>query len=243
MQEGQPVCRLCQQESKLLRSHIIPKFVMKECLDTANKNRYWVLSSDPEKSERLEQRHVTERLLCAECEQSFSRYEAYASRYFKVDSGQPPLRDGSFYTFPHVDYTSIRLFYLSILWRMSVSHHPFFRTVSLGKHEDILRKHLLSGKAPTPYRYSFWCTVPLVKGHFHTDWVQEPHRIKIAGQTAYPIVLNGILVVFMVSCRPAPKALRPLILGEDGVWRFEFKPVEEIGYLKKWIIATQEKEE
>lgn len=237
--QEQSICRLCKQKSKLLRSHIIPKFVYKPCIDENNKNRFWVLSMHPEKSGRYEQRQITERMLCNSCESLIGKFETYASKLFNVQTKVPPYREGMFVVIPEVNYTKIRLFYLSILWRMSVSKHSFFDSVSLGKHEDILRKILLSGKAPPPEKYSFFCAIPLVEDTFHADWILQPQRITYKNQTAYRVLLNGILVVFMVSCAPALASIRPLILQEDGMWTFICKPVEEIEYIKNWIVASQ----
>ncbi len=235
---NQHACHLCHKVSGLSRSHIIPKFVYKPCLYKNDKNRFWVLSSNPESPERPEQRQIRERILCKSCEIHVGKYETYASKLFNL-SIKDPYQEGKLISFPQVDYTSIRLFYLSILWRMSVSNHSFFDEVNLGKHEQILRKKLLAGEAPASDRYSFWCTVPLVEGNFHSDWILQPQRIKLAGQTAYRMILNGILVIFMVSCTRVPSSLRPLILEREGTWRLLVKPAEEIEFLKSWILATQ----
>ena len=42
------------------------------------------------------------------------------------------------------------MFHLSLLWRMSVSKHPYFKEVSLGPHEEVLRRMLLEALPGEP---------------------------------------------------------------------------------------------
>jgi hypothetical protein len=42
------------------------------------------------------------------------------------------------------------MFHLSLLWRMSVSKHPYFKEVSLGPHEEVLRRMLLEARPGEP---------------------------------------------------------------------------------------------
>ena len=44
---------------------------------------------------------------------------------------------------PKYDYAKLKLFFMSVLWRASVSTQPFFRRVSIGRYEAILREALL----------------------------------------------------------------------------------------------------
>jgi hypothetical protein len=52
------------------------------------------------------------------------------------------------------NYDTLSLFILSVLWRASVSTHPFYARISLGPKAEAIRQLLLAGRAPDPKEYS-----------------------------------------------------------------------------------------
>ena len=79
-------CALCQKESELKRSHIIPEFLYKAMYD--DKHSFHVLSSVPELPDSMVQKGLRELLLCGDCETHISCFERYARG---VLSGGVPL--------------------------------------------------------------------------------------------------------------------------------------------------------
>jgi hypothetical protein len=59
-------CRLCLEQKALVDSHIIPNFQYKPL--KKQEGFFYHLSTDPSKPERKEQKGITERLFCLECD-------------------------------------------------------------------------------------------------------------------------------------------------------------------------------
>ncbi|WP_434774750.1 hypothetical protein [Pseudomonas oryzihabitans] len=85
-----------------------------------------------------------ERLLCEECEIFVSnRYEVSQIRFLR--NGRLVVRHPNRITFTEFNYRKFYIFWLSILWRTSISSHPAFKGIELGADLDsVLRKVILS---------------------------------------------------------------------------------------------------
>ena len=64
-------CFLCLSEATLRASHVVPEFFYKPMYD--EKHRFFTVSSDPERRDRMHQKGVRESLLCDDCEGRFAR--------------------------------------------------------------------------------------------------------------------------------------------------------------------------
>ena len=74
------ICKLCKKESKLMRSHIIPKFMHKGIWEKKGKNdreAYLYTSNSP--IAKSVNDGLKEYLLCNDCEECFSKYEKYTN--------------------------------------------------------------------------------------------------------------------------------------------------------------------
>ena len=139
-------CRLCTSSQDLCRSHILPEFLYRLLYD--DKHRFSILEKGIIGS-RYGQRGLSEKLLCRACEQRFSAHEKYAADVMRGRLGHRAQVIGNEILIHDVDYAPFKLFQLSILWRASVSTLDFFRLVSLGPREELLRKI-----GVTPFRWT-----------------------------------------------------------------------------------------
>ena len=127
---------------QLCKSHILPEFVYKGIYDKSHK--YYTFTGTAGERNRRSRKGAWEYLLCRECEDRFQTHEDYAYNLFC--SSDAAL---SFPTGPvggilaDINYTSLKRFQLSILWRSSVTTNTMFRYVSLGPYEEPLRQILL----------------------------------------------------------------------------------------------------
>src|SRR5436190_22008413 len=104
-------CALCLAAKSLRRSHIVPEFMHRAMYDA--KHRFFGLSSVPVKPIRLFQKGLREPLICAECEEQFSRYESYASRvFYGSDVNVASVEVGMLLS--GLDYSPLKLFLLSL---------------------------------------------------------------------------------------------------------------------------------
>jgi hypothetical protein len=142
-------CRLCGEDKKLIKAHIIP-----QCLYTLLQEPY---PAEPmikifKKSGAYPKRTPTgeydDGILCADCDNHvFGNWDEYAGKLLlqKVDMNTTQR----YYIVQDYDYPSLKLFFLSVLWRMSVSTRPSFERVRLGPHEAQIHDMLLR-KDPGP---------------------------------------------------------------------------------------------
>lgn len=103
-------CGLCGADRPLQKSLIIPEFCYKPIYDPIH--RIQVISSDPAKPDRLWQKGLREKLLCALCEQKLSPWETYAKRVFD-GVGVNVVRDGKMLVISNIEYAKFRLFQLT----------------------------------------------------------------------------------------------------------------------------------
>lgn len=156
-----PVCRLCLQDKKLIKSHIIPDFMYKALFDANHKMYMMSHTVGQERNIRFNTRFTGdyERLLCENCDQNIvGRYESYASTVFSGGT-VPKIGEAKFkhmangagveyVQVSNVDYRDFKLFLLAILWRASITSRDIYQEISLGvQHEETIRKMLLLGDA------------------------------------------------------------------------------------------------
>ena len=131
-------CALCMEEvPELCRSHILPESFYSTAYDT--KGRFPIFSSGSARPiGKLQQLGLREALLGQCCENKLSAWETYALGLMWNRTHEVGVDHGDHYVF-RADYAKLKLFYLSLLWRMGVAKHEVFSGVQLGpKHTDRL---------------------------------------------------------------------------------------------------------
>lgn len=228
---AQEICAFCRQVRLLRNSHIIPEFLYRTLYD--EKHRFKAYRSDRTPGVIREQKGMRERLLCDDCEQKFCKYEQFASDFFQgtlrafEDTSQPTIRYGKALTFSRftitasnaalttsktpnaiqaqgLDYVRLKLFLLSLLWRMGASKLDFFQQVELGRHQENLRELLLKNDPGEPDQYA--CRMWLIEadGRLVTDCQSNPRKFRFQGLTFYRLFTTGFRLEFCVSNQRLP---------------------------------------
>lgn len=236
MSDTPTTCRLCLREEKLVKSHIVSEFLYTPMYDEKT-HRFLVLSTNAAIPERTRQTGLYERLLCANCDGNLlGQYEDYAA---KVLNGGPKIeyaQVGNELRMKGVDYTRLKMFYLSLLWRMSVARHEFFQQVDLGPHEGVIRKMILSGDPGEPEDYGVFCVAPLFKAEFVGNWMLPPDWVRDFGRRIYRCLIGGMLYNFFVGKGTLPKPLIERLIQKSGTWVIHREKIENIGFLKDLVI-------
>lgn len=210
-------CRLCQKDGELCLSHVVPEFFYKPIYD--QKHRLFprigarLLDSAPL------QKGLREPLLCQDCEQRLSVHEKYVSENPFAAVEARALSHNDVVELRDLTYCSVRLCFLSILWRMSVATGEAWKAVRLGPHEDSLRQMLLKGDPGQPWEFGFVCFLPLIEGRLHVDLIDGPDWIRAHRGRLYRMVLGGRLFLFFVGSAPFPNELRHMLITVQGQWR------------------------
>lgn len=145
MRQQFDTCRLCLRDAQLMRSHIIPRFVIAWLRKTGARRLYGVLNP-----KRPIQDSPKQYLLCATCEQRFAVWErSFAEHVLR-------RTDADWYR--GLDYgPDLYLFGLSVLWRIAESGAylwsntwPHF-SIEISARQEHFRSLLLgNGASPWP---------------------------------------------------------------------------------------------
>ena len=235
------ICRLCLQQGVLVDSHIVPNFL---CKPMRQKEKFYLaISTDPEVDTSKKQKFITEYLLCPKCDNE--RLSECENHFRKVFFGGYPIGgkvSGIFHTFTGFDYVLLKNALLSILWRMSLSTHRFYRQVSLGqKHEERLRQILLNRQKTDPLEYSIHLSVPVLEGIVGPDISVGPDSVRQDNNRVYRCLISGLLFSFMVGSAPVTKGYAPEALNETELVAV-ILDVENIPFLKAAFIEVAKAE-
>lgn len=198
-------CKLCQKEGDLKNSHIIPEFIYSSLYD--KKHRFYEISGDVNKKNRMPQKGVREKLLCSECEKHISKYERYASLVLNGGFSLTVRNEGRLVHLGNIDYRKFKVFALSILWRAGVSDLSVFSQVKLGPHEDKIRIMILSGNPGAEHQYPFILSPIIHKNEVQEALIVAPTWTRLENHYAYRFVFGGIAWIFVVSGHKAPKVV------------------------------------
>jgi hypothetical protein len=226
-------CALCQSNSSLLNSHILPEFFYTQLYDKIH--RFQVVPIDPSESERSRQKGVHEKLLCGTCEQKFARWEKYAKEAFGDGSGIKIERNGKILKLSNLNYRMFRLFLLSLLWRMGVSKLDFFSLTNLGsKHHEILRQTLLNEDPLEPLQYPCLMSAVYINGKFHTDCILQSVHNKSGSYHCHCVVINGILFCFYVASHSPPAIFADVCISRKNEMSIFVGEIKEIPFLAEY---------
>jgi hypothetical protein len=231
-------CRLCNANSLLVEGHILPKFLLRQTgLTGANKKFMLQCYSNPAATEAHRQDGFKEYLMCEVCDGGIiGTLENYASKQFRRDDSPLSQVPSNGFLWSDLDYAKMKLFTISLLWRMSLSIHGWFGHVRLGsKHEEAMRLMLLKGDPGEPWRYG-WTIGGLLFGPKALGAVFiQPEPILVKNVKCYRLVLGGILCFAFVSSRRLSDDESRFFLGLGGVWPVPTAQALSIAFVKDAI--------
>ena len=209
-------CRLCGEERKLLKSHIVPELCYRSAYDEKHR-AVEVRSSSQGVRKATAQKGFRERLLCDDCEQLLCRqYESPFSDYwYQVKQLSGPIKE-NVVELTGADYRMMKLFHLSIIWRAHVATE--FSSIDLGPYAEWIREKLLSGD-PGPEDF-----IPifgfLLVGDDHNvedGWIAPPMVAKLDHSRVYALCYAGCEWLFVMT-RRASRRQRIYVRGlqENG---------------------------
>ena len=116
------------------------------------------------------------------------------------------------WTIKTFDYRRLKLFFLSLLWRASVSTHEFYRRVSTGPFEKELRAMIAASEPGEPAKFA------VILARFDAPGypaMLDPHPDRYDGVNYFRFYLAGFVAYIKVDRRPAKEPLADFILQPD----------------------------
>lgn len=231
-------CPLCLADGvRLLLSHIVPKFLWKDSGVTGSGRRFSLWSeSHPDLSRRNVQDGFKEHLLCLQCEDRFGKLETYAKPMLFGPTSPIVVRASANHVWTGLDYEKMKLFHMSILWRMAMSTDPFYGHVKMAADEsETLRRMLLGGDPGEPWNYGCLVTLLRYRGKPLVGIFSQPRAIPIRRDHCFRLVLAG-MQWFMFDSSAAPKdAPIETFLSRQGTWALMQGEAEDYDYLRDEI--------
>lgn len=220
------ICQLCLKDKILIKkSHIIPNFLYKGLFDEKHKIINVNLNNLNVKS-FLQTGFNDSDILCADCDNVLiSKHERYASNTIFGNHENLDIETFAgnailvpYIRFKNLDYNSIKLFFLSILWKSHISKNTFFKEVDLGaKYSEQLRQMILNNNAGREDNFEVVLIRPETDGSRPTKSIVAPRRIKDKGNTAYVFHINEIMYHFNISPHNKMSIFNTGIIKKDGI--------------------------
>lgn len=145
-------CNLCNKSKPLVKSHLAPKSFYKNggLLDS---NGNTIMASASEDSKIIRHAGVVDfEILCAGCDNNvIGKYDTYGKEFAfqdfekKYTKKHYAKRNINYYEIENIDYNKLKLFFLSVIWRFSISKS--FSDFSLGNKENHIKNLILSDNA------------------------------------------------------------------------------------------------
>lgn len=147
-------CLLCGSFGELsTKSHIIPKCMYKGMEDNRNKIGLTISKNNIRTETQIDYRYFEKDILCINCETvKLSKLDNYGNRILFGDQKVSDLFKNTVLEHPdkkvsvleNFDYSKLKLFLLSILWRSHISKHVFFEDIDLRGRASVIGEAILT---------------------------------------------------------------------------------------------------
>ena len=150
----------------------------------------------------------------------------------------PPLGIEQFEV--QVEYQKIKLFFLSLLWRFSISNDPTYRAIDLGPHQEEIRRMIFEGDPREYYVYPFVLFSFLNKENFDapisvTKLSGTPLLNKRDQGHEYLTLFSGLMMILRVSNKRDKKNFEITYRGENKVLVFYFPEKKLKDLVNHWF--------
>lgn len=131
-------CRLCLEKRKLIKAHIIPEGFIRP-LRSEGLAPEMHSNSPGSYPKRMPVGIYDPLILCGDCDRKMGQWDDYAQelllKRFSEASVIQLNQQTVYWRVEHYHHLKLKLFFVSLLWRASVSQQSFFKRISLGPFE------------------------------------------------------------------------------------------------------------
>ena len=153
------ICKLCQKEKEIINSHIIPRAFFEFLYPEQEEKRESLIMISKDRYDKRRPVGSYEKLLCKDCDQMLGRYDDYAQQLLlKTPLSFYPNVGNLAYVINSYDYFKLKMFFISLLWRSSISELEEFSLINCGPFEERLRELILSNFIGSEDEFSIFVT-------------------------------------------------------------------------------------
>jgi hypothetical protein len=224
-------CKLCLELGPSSQSHITPKSLL---------NNVYLHSNIKGKPSKRHLGGIYDRnILCQSCEAKYMKWDSYGKLFLdnplKHQEALALYQNNEIigYELFQVDYKKLKLFTLSLLWRMHTTQHENFKEVNLGHHINRVRTLILNQYPSNDMEFA------IILGKFNYDkkfmpFHISPFRRKIEGINYYIIHIYGYTFYIKVDQQTRLTTSQEIRLRENGylfLFTRDFETSKEKSYL------------
>ena len=211
-------CRGCSQDKKLVKSHIIPESFFKGL--RGEKETAKILANRKDFHPKKSPIGVYDpEILCKDCEAVFQKYDDYGHNLLIKNEAslEKLIHHGRLvgYRADNIDYNLLKLFFISVLWRASISSHYFYKGVYLGKLEDYAKQLIWDNNPGGKHDFSF------VLGKFDGDeadrTILNPHTERWFNIRYYRFYLYGYVLYIKSDSQKTPAEWEKFIPNNGSI--------------------------
>jgi len=218
------ICQLCNLPRPLIEAHIFPRQLYKPIRESSKDGRAGdavphIYKPGTQAKPLPRQSGIYDRnILCADCDRYIGRYDKYGQKLLsdlenlgsEVRTSQGDLIARQIRDF---DYPSLKLFYMSILWRASITSQSFFNQVRLGPWKLGLRQRLVEND---PGDENCFSVIPFSYTGLYKEVMMNPSRERHGNINFYRFRHpNGGFLVKVDKQKLSPEIL-PAILSPNS---------------------------
>ncbi|MDC6363274.1 MULTISPECIES: hypothetical protein [Flavobacteriaceae] len=188
-------------------------------------------------------------LLCEKCDNAIiGKYETYASKLYneKLNNADKirchyskSIDNIKVLELSNINYSSFKLFLLSLLWRANISSRDEYRDVNLGPYGEKIRYAILNEDSGNDLDTIITITKLDPAANFST-FIGQPRRHKIGQSTSYSIIINGYIIVYHLKENDISEKAKHHRLKEDGTLTILEVPKNRVEpFVMKYIGAVE----
>ncbi len=206
------------------------------------KHRFKIMSNVHGVQKKEEQKGLREYLLCNECEGRLNKWETYAANLLyegnKYAIGSVVERE---YVVEGVEYSKLKLFMMSLIWRTGIASHKVFSETNLGPHEETLRDMLYRGDPGSHEKYG--CLVYCVthNGTPLDGTIYGPSPCWVDSHRCYRLLARSFLYIFYVTSHKLDPRLKAGFVTPAGRLIIRVREMTYLPFLKSLYIELAER--
>jgi len=221
-------CKYCNKQPAVKKSHIIPEFMYKPVYD---ENHKLVVASKELKELGERQKGYYEPLLCVDCEGYFN--DSFEKPCVKLIRNIPDRSNlNNILSFDPTP--EIGLLLLSVIWRASHASGEHWQGVSLGSHQEKIKRSLESRVFHPSYEVWMFL-VAHDGGKIEKGIVSSVQRLRAKGHNLYHFIASGAQFIVKVSSHKLNK-VRPIPLQLNEKIHAQVLGVKEAPSLRQIFI-------
>ncbi len=239
------VCKFCgNQKAKLIKAHIVPACFYREIKKDSGP---LLIAQGGEHNKKSPTGVYDKNILCATCDGKIGKWDNIAIQFF-TDTSKWLKKDAKGETYYEIwayDYKALKLFFISLIWKASVSKNTMYKYVNLGPFEQKALNHLRTEDPGSIHDFSvilykFSSTIDpnfMYNSNGQIKAMLNPVADRKDGFNYYRFYLNEFILLIKVDKRPLKKPFLNLALEENKplfIMEIDFDASLE----KKWMLSV-----